>query len=66
MTMVVRSTYIETVRLVRMPLTVRAHNRDKPSFVADGYCYRSISGSQALGLAIVAAMVTPALLWLVL
>ena len=49
-----------------MPVTLRAHNTDAPSVVSDGYRYRSIGSLQALGLAILASMVTPALLWLVL
>ncbi|WP_419951700.1 hypothetical protein [Methylobacterium sp.] len=66
MTLVMRSTYIRSVQHVRMPVTLRAHNTDSPSVVSDGSRYRSIGSLQALGLAVVASFVTPALLWLVL
>ncbi|MBX9930542.1 MAG: hypothetical protein K2Y56_03225 [Methylobacterium sp.] len=66
MTLVVRSTYIETIRYIRMPVGLRASNSDAPSIVTEGHRYQSIGSLQALGLAVAAAVVTPMLLWLVL
>ncbi len=66
MTLVVTSTYIRSVRHARLPATVRADDVDDSSVVSDGYRYRSIGSLQALGLAVVASLVTPTLLWLVL
>lgn len=66
MTLVVRSTYIETIRYVRTPIRLQANDTEAPTVVSDGHRYRSIGSLQALGLAVVAAAVTPTLLWLVL
>ncbi|GJE74296.1 hypothetical protein [Methylorubrum suomiense] len=66
MTLVLRTTYIQTVRRVRVPVRLAPRNDAGPRFVADGYRYRSIGSLQALALAIAASAVTPALLWLAL
>ena len=66
MTLVLRTTYIQTVRRVRVPVRLAPRNDEGPRFVADGYRYRSIGSLQALALAIAASAVTPALLWLAL
>ena len=67
MTLVLRSTYVETVRRVRVPVRERAP-RDGlgADVVTEGYRYRSIGSLQALGLAVIASLATTLLLWLVL
>ena len=65
MSLVIRSTYVMTVRRVRAPVRLMPRN-DETQVVADGYRYQSIGSPQALALAIAAAIVTPALLWLAL
>ncbi|MER2268283.1 hypothetical protein [Methylobacterium oxalidis] len=66
MTLVLRSTYTETVLRVRMPLSLEARNDPDPGIVADASRFRSIGSLQALALAVAAAVVTPAMLWLAL
>ncbi|GJD32234.1 hypothetical protein PMNALOAF_3502 [Methylobacterium adhaesivum] len=70
MPLIVTSTSIRSIRHIRVPITVRADNVDVPvdvrSVVSDGHRYGSIGSLQALGLAIVASVVTCAMLWLVL
>ena len=66
MTLVLRSTDIQTVRHVRVPVMLVPRNDADPRVVSDGYRYRSISSLQALALAVVASPVTPVLLRLVL
>ncbi|WP_457107405.1 hypothetical protein [Methylobacterium sp. P5_C11] len=66
MTLVLRSTHIQTVRRVRMPVGLAPRNDAGRQVVGDGYRYRSIPSLQALALAVVASVVTPALLWLAL
>lgn len=66
MTLVLRSTTIQTVRRVRAPVMTAPRNDAGPRVVLDGYRYRSIGSLQALALAVMASAVTPALLWLAL
>ncbi|CAX21950.1 protein of unknown function [Methylorubrum extorquens DM4] len=66
MTLVLRSTYIKTVRRVRVPVGLVPWNDAGQQVVADGCRYRSIGSLQALALAVAASAVTPALLWLAL
>lgn len=66
MALVLRSTYIQTVRRVRVPVSLVPRNDRVQPLVADGCRYRSIGSLQALALAVAASIVTPALLWLVL
>ena len=66
MTLVLRTTTITTVRRARVPVMPVPRNDAGPRVVSDGSRYRSIDSLQALGLAIVASAVTPALLWLAL
>ena len=66
MTLVLRTTYIRTVRRVRVPVGLAPRNDAGQRVVADGYRYKSIGSLQALALAIAASVVTPALLWLAL
>ncbi len=54
------------MRRVRVPVMPVPRNDAGPRVVSDGYRYQSIGSLQALGLAIVASAVTPALLWLAL
>ncbi|GJE04460.1 hypothetical protein [Methylobacterium isbiliense] len=64
MTLVLRTTSLRTMRRVRVPLRPSPRNDVGQCFVSDGYHYRSIGSLQALGLAIAASVMTPALLWL--
>lgn len=66
MTLVLRTTYVQTVRRVRAPVGLAPLNDAGRRVVSDGYRYRSIGSLQALALALVASAVTPALLWLAL
>ena len=67
MTLVLRSTYFETVRRVRVPTRPKPRNDNTGSqVIADAARYRTIGSLQALALAIAASLATPALLWLVL
>ncbi len=66
MTLVLRTTYIRTVRRAREPVSLAPRNDAGTWVVADGNRYRSIGSLQALALAIVASAVTPVLLWLAL
>ncbi|MBY0260289.1 hypothetical protein [Methylobacterium sp.] len=67
MTLVLRSTYVETVSRVRVPVRERSPRDGMvPGLVTDVYRYRSIGSLQALGLAAVASVVTTLLLLLVL
>lgn len=67
MTLVLRSTYVETVSHARVPVRERLP-RDgiAPGLVTDVYRYRSIGSLKALRLAVAAAVVTTLLLWLAL
>lgn len=70
MTMHVRATYVTAVRAVGMPrgnaipAVVRAI--DVEPLVEDGYRHQAIGSLQALGLAILAAVLTTGLLWVFL
>jgi len=70
MTMHVRSTYVTAVRAVGMPrgnalpAAVRAVVREP--LVEDGYRHRAIGSLQALGLAVLAAVLTTGLMWVLL
>jgi len=66
MTLVLRTTYIRTVRRVRVPVGLAPLNDAGQRVVTDGYRYRSIGSLQALALAVAASAVTPVLLWLAL
>ncbi|MGH1570409.1 hypothetical protein ACRAWG_06745 [Methylobacterium sp. P31] len=66
MTLVIHSTTIRTVRRVRVPVALSARNDVRPALVVDGFHYQATGSLQALALAVVAAIVTPALLWLAL
>ncbi|MEL6060628.1 MULTISPECIES: hypothetical protein [unclassified Methylobacterium] len=70
MTQAFRTTYLEAVRRARVPVRLAPRNDAGQRLIADGYRYRSIGSRRALALALAlalaAAVVTPALLWLVL
>ncbi len=66
MALVLRTTFITTVRRARVPVMLAPTNDSEPRVVTDAARYRSIGSLQALALAIVASVVTPALLWLAL
>ena len=68
MALVLRSTFVTTVRRARVPM-MRAPSDDAGTrLVMDAARYRSIGSLQAraLALAVAASAVTPALLWLAL
>ncbi len=66
MALVLRSTFVTTVRRARVPVRLVPLNDARPRLVADAARYQTIGSLQALALATAAAMVTPALLWLAL
>ena len=66
MALVLRTTFITTVRRGRVPVMLAPKNDAGPRVVTDAARYRSIGSLQALALAIAASVVTPALLWLAL
>ncbi len=66
MALVLRSTFVTTVRRARVPVMRAPVNDAGTRLVMDAARYRSISSLQALALAVVASAVTPALLWLAL
>ncbi|MEL6063039.1 MULTISPECIES: hypothetical protein [unclassified Methylobacterium] len=66
MTLVLRSSYIQTVRRVRVPVGLVPRNDAPPALITDAYRYKATGSLQALALAVAASIVTPVLLWLVL
>ena len=66
MALVLRTTFITTVRRRRMPVLLAPRNDAGRRVVTDTARYRSIGSLQALALAVAGAVVTPALLWLAL
>ncbi len=66
MALVLRSTFVTTVRRARVPVRLAPLNDDGLQPVANAARYRSIASLQALALAICASVVTTALLWLAL
>lgn len=66
MALVLRTTFITTVRRARVPVMLAPTNDAGPRVVTDAARYRSIGSLQALALAVAASLVTPALLWLAL
>lgn len=66
MALVLRSTYGATPRSVRLPVKLEAREDAGARIIADAARYQTIGSFQALALAIAAAVVTPALLGLVL
>ena len=66
MALVLRTTFITTVRRARVPVMLAPKNDAGPRVVTDAARYRSIGSLQALALAVSAAVATPALLWLAL
>ncbi len=66
MALVLRTTFITTVRRARVPVMLAPTNDAEPRVVTDAARYRSIGSLQALALAIAVSVVTPALLWLAL
>lgn len=66
MALVLRTTFITTVRRRRMPVLLAPRNDAGRRVITDAARYRSIGSLQALALAVAGAVVTPALLWLAL
>ena len=66
MALVLRSTFVTTVRRARVPVMLAPLNDAGLRVVANAARYRSIGSLQALALAIAASVVTPALLRLAL
>lgn len=66
MALVLRSTFVTTVRRARVPVMRAPVNDAGTRLVMDAARYRSISSLQAPALAVVASAVTPSLLWLAL
>jgi hypothetical protein len=66
MALVLRSIYIAKVSRVREPVRREARTNQLRGIVTDGGRYQTIGSLQALTLAAIAALVTPALLWLAL
>ncbi|AWN42790.1 hypothetical protein [Methylobacterium durans] len=66
MALVLRSTFVMTVRRARMPIMLAPLNDAGLRVVTNAARYRSIGSLQALALAIAASVVTPTLLWLAL
>lgn len=66
MGLVLRSTFVTTVRSARVPVMRAPLNDAGIRLVMDAARYRSVGSLQALALAVAASAVTPALLWLAL
>lgn len=66
MTLVLRSTFVTTVRRARVPVMLAPLNDIDCRLVTNAARYRSIGSLQALALAIAASVATPTLLWLAL
>lgn len=66
MALVLRSTFVTTVRRTPVPVRLAPVNDARPRLVTNAARYRTIDSLQALALAIAASVVTPALLWLTL
>lgn len=66
MALVLRSTFVTTVRRARVPVMRAPSNDAGTQVVMDAARHRSIGSLQALALAVAASAVTPALFWLAL
>lgn len=66
MTLIFRTTYVETVRRVQGPVRTMPQNNPNLEVVSDVSRYQSISSLQAPGLAVAGSAMAPSLLWLVL
>ena len=67
MTMVMRTTYVTTLRTMRMPRAAAAAAIPSASgtqaLIEDGFGHGAIGSFQALGLAVVASVLVTGLLW---
>ncbi len=66
MALVLRSTFVTTVRLARVPVRLVPRNDVGLPPVTNAARYRTLGGLQALALAVAGSVVTPALLRLAL